>query len=221
MASQAKTSMGVSSQRDGAFMNVVIKSDGRVATSCMWISLASCKQCWALQDALKRFLPLDVYIFVTPLRASLQGCVSPLAELSMWSRILVPTALPAGECVQGQKWLTYCGLHLECPRRSFLKLRHTWIQACTVEIVAWMWILCVFVSELDRLTPRRGHSVLGYCKAVKILESLCGTPEIRGQESLKKENKWKEMGWLIILISPHVFCCISMTRSPGFSPLKF
>lgn len=70
MASQAKTRLGVCSQRDGAFMRVVIKSDVELlylVCESLWWCISSAE---FYGGALKRFPSLDVYIFVILIRAS-------------------------------------------------------------------------------------------------------------------------------------------------------
>lgn len=133
-------------QERWSFIRVVLESDGRIAVFCMWIfwyCLSCAKSYGVLWDG---SWSLGVYIFVSLIRASLCPCgwAHWLNSQFMWSGILVPTALPAGECVQGQMWLTYyLWIALGSPCQSFLKLRHTWRHTGTVEIATLIWITVI------------------------------------------------------------------------------
>lgn len=128
MASQAKTRVGVCSQRDGAFMRVVIKSDVELLY-LVCDSLVLCKQCWVLWGALKMFPSLDVYIFVIHIRASCMTAWahwlnSPCGQ-GFWFLLLFQLVSMSRA---KSDWPTICGLRLECPRLSFLKLPHPWTK---------------------------------------------------------------------------------------------
>lgn len=140
------------SPRDGAFIRVLIKNVGRVAVSCIWISLVLCKQCQHPQGPLKRLPSLDVSIFMTLIRAPLDHCAGggggvgrALAELTacgqeFWFLLLFQlVSVSRAKC----DWPTICGLHLEPSRGSFLNLHHTWIQAVTLELFTLIWITVI------------------------------------------------------------------------------
>lgn len=157
----------MTSQRDGAFMRVVT-SGGRVAISCMWLSLVVWrKPCWVLRGALKRFRSLSISLFVTLIRATLHDCVSPLPELPMCSGLWFPLFFQL-ESVSPAKsdWPTICGFHSEHPRQGFLKLHHPWIQKSTVETVPLIWITVIGWT--------RNRSPAGFCFWV-------GSPDPQGE----------------------------------------
>lgn len=98
--------MGVSSpEREWSFYKSCLESDGRIAVFaceflwyCLSVTSKSCMGCFEMVPVLG-----CLHICESHKSILVSLWMSPLAELrTMWSGILVPTALPAGECVQGQ-----------------------------------------------------------------------------------------------------------------------